>query len=179
MAAKAPDGPGPVARLQDLVAGYQAQLEQYRRWLALAQQARARVDDEDLDEFLRLHGEKEEVARQLQAQEEQLRAQREALRVDLRLEQFTLSELERACTRVDDPDAFATVLAHFRDLLAHLRAVMQELEPVERETENRLRQRLRALRAQLKDVDSAKRAARAYAQPRPNDTEARFIDQKG
>lgn len=179
MAAKGSDGPGPIALLHELVEGYQSQLEQYRRWLALAQQARARVDDDDLSVFLQLHGEKEEIARRLHDFEEQLRARRETLRQQLQLERFTLSELEQARSRVAEPEAFDAALSRFRDLLAHLGAVMRDLEPVERDTENRLRQRLRGLRSQLKDVDSAKRATRAYIQPRPDDKEARFIDHKG
>ncbi len=37
---------------------------------------------------------------------EQLRAQRETLRTHLRLEQFPLTELQRAQSDVEDPDAF-------------------------------------------------------------------------
>lgn len=175
----ASDTNGAVALLQQLVDGYQTQLKAYRRWLELAQQARVRVDDDDLDEFLRLHGEKDEVAGQLRLHEEQLRVQREHLRTQLELEQFTLSELERAQSRVQDPDAFKAVLDEFREMLDHLGAVMRDLEPVERETENRLRRRLRSLRGELKDVHSTRRATRAYNHPDPESKEARFIDHKG
>lgn len=179
MSGKACDGPSPAELLRELVEGYRHQLEGYRRWLTLAHRARARVDDEELDEFLRLHGEKEAVARNLQEQEEQLRARRETLRVRLQLEQFTLTELERARSRVDDPEAFEAALTEFRELLTSLGAVMRDLEPVERDTENRLRHRLRALRGELTDVHSARRASRVYNQPHPDDKEARFIDHKG
>lgn len=179
MPATKSDGTTPVTLLHQLVAGYETQLDDYRRWLTLAEQARARVDDEELDEFLRLHGEKEDVARKLQEQEEQLRAQRETLRTQLKLEQFTLTELERAQPEVDDPTSFATALEQLRDLLDRLGAVMRNLEPVERDTETRLRQRLSGLRGELKDVHSTKRATRAYNQPGPDEKEARFIDHKG
>lgn len=179
MPATKADGTNSVALLQQLVIAYEEQLDGYRRWLTLAEQARARVDDEELDEFLRLHGEKEGVAQQLQEREEQLRAQRETLRTHLRLEQFSLTELQRAQSDVEDPDAFAAVLEQFRDLLERLGAVMRSLEPVERDTETRLRQRLSGLRGELKDVHSTKRATRAYHQPNPDEIEARFIDHKG
>lgn len=168
-----------VVLLRELVDGYQVQLNAYRRWLELAQQARARVDDDDLDEFLRLHGEKDDTARQLREHEEQLRDKREQLRALLGLQQFTLSELERAQSGVSDPEAFETALNEFRDLLDRLGAVMRSLEPVERETETRLRRRLRSLSGEIKDVHSTRRATRAYNHSDPDSKEARFIDHKG
>lgn len=168
-----------VVLFQDLLDGYYNQLDDYRQWLALAQQANARVDDDELDEFLRLHGEKDEVAQRLREHEEQLRAKREQLCAELQIGQFTLTELERAKSRVADPDAFLSVLNEFNELLARLGAVMRDLEPVERETERRLRGRLHSLRGELKDVHSTRHATRAYNNFDPDSREARFIDHKG
>lgn len=179
MPSSKPDTGKAVSLLQELVSGYAAHLEYYKNWLSLARQARARVDDADLDEFLRVHGEKEDVARRLREHELELKAGRDALREELGLEQFTLSELERARPGLPDADAFGAVLGEFRDLLTRLGAVMRDLEQVERDTESRLRRRLGALRGEIKGVHSVRRAAHAYHRADPDAKEARFIDHKG
>lgn len=179
MPAMAREAKSAVMLLQELIDGYTVQLEYYRHWLALAQKARAHVDDDDLDEFLQLHGEKEDVTRRLREQEERLQAGRDALQEELELERFTLDELERAQVRVPDADAFGAALHEFAELLARLGAVMRDLERVERETETRLRRRLSSLRSEIKDVHSTRRATRAYIDADPDAKEARFIDHKG
>lgn len=174
-----PDRSKPILLLEELLDGYHAQLELYRRWLALSQQARARVDDAELDDFLRLHGEKDEIGRELRAHEEKLQRTRELLRSELQLQRFTITALEQATVRVPDAVAFSKLLTDFRELLEKLGAAMRELESLEQDTEQRLRRRLRNLRGELKDVHSTRRATRAYTYPDPASGEARFIDHKG
>lgn len=165
--------------LQELLSGYHDQLEHYRRWLNLAQQAKARVEDAELDEFLRLHGEKDEVSRRLRAHDKQLQQVREGLMAELRLERFTLTALEQAAARTPDAAVFSDLLTDFRELLGKLGAAMRDVELTERDTENRLRCRLESLRGGLKDVRTTRRATRAYNHPDPDSREARFIDHKG
>src|SRR5690606_6723267 len=87
----------------DLVAAYAAQLEAYREWLALARRAQQHLQSEDLDEFLRVHANKEAITGRLQDMEQRVQACRRGLAAFVGTKEPTLSQLQQAVGRVADP----------------------------------------------------------------------------
>ncbi|MBO8142021.1 MAG: flagellar export chaperone FlgN [Firmicutes bacterium] len=167
-----------VSALEQLVAGYTGQLEGYREWLALARRAQERLDQGDLDGFLRLHAEKDEVAARVRELEQRVRECRERLGQALGSPDLTLQDLARAQSKWSEP-AVDEAVAELRSLLADLEAVIRELEQVEASTERQLRERLRGLRRELTETRTTRRAVRSYRQPALEPGESRFIDRKG
>lgn len=164
--------------LKQLVSEYELQLEHYEEWLRLARQVQARLDDEELDAFLRLHRAKNAVTEKLQKREGPLKSQRDDLAARLGVDDFTMTALEQAAATQNDVQ-FNEALVQWRRLLARLNAVMDELQRVERETERRLRARLRSLHGDISGVKTTRHAARAYDGAAPGADEAQFIDHKG
>jgi len=176
----APSGPETAGRLAaGMVAAYAAQLDAYREWLALARQAQERLRSDDLDEFLRLHAQKEALTGRLHAMDRQVQECRRGLGAYVGNSEPTLEHLRAAVGQLQDA-AFAEAVADLPRVLDQLRAVMQELQAVEADTEQLLRKRLQGLRADITQTQAARRATRAYGQPDPvSEREPRFIDHQG
>lgn len=169
----------PERLLGDLAANYREHLHDYERWLSLASRAKQKLEEDELDEFLELHQQKQVVAERLRKQEQQLRAERDELGARLNLRQFTLSELESATSLFSADGAFAKAVADWREVLSELNTAMEQVAKTERQTEQALRERLRSLGDAMSDARSTRQAVRAYNRPEVDAYDAQFIDRRG
>lgn len=165
--------------LKQFAAAYRRHLQQYERWLEAAEAAVLKLDADELDEFLSVHERKQAIATELQQEEQRLRRERERLTGTLRLESFTMQQLETKAASLPEPDseAFQSVLVEWRGLLDELGGTMQKVAKAERQIERKLQRLLQSLKDSVSDTRTTRRAVRAYVSE-GDGGDARFIDRK-
>lgn len=173
-----PPADGPEGLLEELTSSYRGHLRVYERWLHVAEQAVARLDAGELEQFLQVHEQKQLIADGLREQEVPLRHQRDHIAQHLQLEQFTVNELLTIAPSLPDKEAFIVAVQRWQKLLDDLSGVMQRVAKIERQIEVKLREHLRSLSDSVSDARTTRRAVRAYHHV-PEGDDARFIDRKG